>query len=85
MAKSAGATTLPPQIGPRALSREQAAEYVGIGATKFDALVADGRMPPPKRIDGRAVWDIRQLDRAFDRLPGGAADERSGDPIDRLR
>ena len=27
-------------------------------------------MPTPKRIDGRKVWDIRDLDVAFDALPG---------------
>jgi hypothetical protein len=28
-------------------------------------MVADGRMPKPKRIDGRVVWDRLQLDLAF--------------------
>jgi predicted DNA-binding transcriptional regulator AlpA len=53
----------------RGLSREEAAMYVGIGSTKFDAMVADGRMPKPKRIDGRKLWDVRKLDMAFDALP----------------
>lgn len=53
----------------RGLSRIEAAIYVGIGLTKFDELVADGRMPKPKRIDGRKIWDIRALDMAFDALP----------------
>jgi hypothetical protein len=44
--------------------------YVGISPSKFDELVADGRMPQPRRIDGRKVWDIRALDLAFDELPG---------------
>jgi len=35
-------------------------------------MVKDGRMPLPKRINSRTVWDIRAVDRAFDRLPGGA-------------
>ena len=43
--------------------------YVGVSATKFDELVADGRMPKPKQIDGRKVWDVRKLDLAFDALP----------------
>ena len=54
----------------RGLSREEAAMYIGISPTKFDALVGDGRMPGPKRIDGRKVWDVRALDAAFDHLPG---------------
>ncbi len=56
----------------RGLSRGEPAEYIGVGASKFDALVADRRMPAPKRIDGRRVWDRRQLDRAFDQLASGA-------------
>ena len=55
----------------RGLNRVEAAAYVGVGATKFDEMVSDGRMPKPKRIDGRTVWDVRALDSAFDDLPGG--------------
>lgn len=53
----------------RGLSRDEAAMYVGVSASKFDELVSDGRMPPPRRIDGRKVWDIRSLDLYFDALP----------------
>lgn len=53
----------------RGLSREEAAMYVGVGSTKFDAMVLDGRMPKPKRVDGRKLWDVRSLDLAFDALP----------------
>lgn len=56
-------------IPRRGLAREEAAMYVGVGATKFDELVSDGRMPKPKRIDGRKVWDVRRLDVAFEALP----------------
>jgi predicted DNA-binding transcriptional regulator AlpA len=52
----------------RGLSREEAAMYVGISPSKFDELVADGRMPEPVKIDSRKVWDIRHLDLAFDTL-----------------
>ena len=52
----------------RGLSRTEAATYVGISPTKFDELVADGRMPGPVRIDSRKLWDIRNLDLAFDAL-----------------
>ncbi|TDR33716.1 helix-turn-helix transcriptional regulator [Aquamicrobium defluvii] len=54
---------------PRGLSREEAARYVGVGATKFDEMVKDGRMPKPKRVDGRVVWDRAALDLAFTDLP----------------
>ncbi len=53
----------------RGLNRDEAAAYIGISTTKFLAMVADGRMPRPKQIDARRVWDIRRLDAAFDDLP----------------
>jgi predicted DNA-binding transcriptional regulator AlpA len=53
----------------RGLSRVEAAIYIGISPSKFDGLVADRRMPRPVKIDGRKVWDIRDLDLAFDALP----------------
>lgn len=53
---------------PRGMNRETAARYVGLGTTKFDQMVIDGRMPKPKRIDGRVVWDRLLLDSAFDDL-----------------
>jgi excisionase family DNA binding protein len=56
-------------IPRRGLSRDEAAMYVGISATKFDELVHDGRMPGPRRIDGRKLWDVYALDVAFDSLP----------------
>jgi hypothetical protein len=34
-------------------------------------MVRDGRMPKPKRIDARNVWDVRELDIAFTALPSG--------------
>ena len=54
---------------PRGLKREYAARYVGVGPTKFDEMVKDGRMPAPKRVDGRTIWDRFGLDLAFDDLP----------------
>lgn len=61
--------SLPHSLPPRGISRLAAAEYVGISPTKFDAMVDDGRMPKPKRADGRKLWDVRALDLAFDGLP----------------
>jgi predicted DNA-binding transcriptional regulator AlpA len=59
---------LPLSLAPRGLARVQAAEYIGVGVTKFDEMVTDGRMPRPKRIDGRLVWDRIKLDEAFETL-----------------
>ena len=61
----------------RGLSRVQAAEYVGVSASKFDQLVRDRRMPAPKRIDGRRVWDVRALDVSFEALPSEGDDDDS--------
>lgn len=65
----------------RGLCHEEAARYVGLGTTKFDELVKDGRMPRPVRIDGRLVWDIRRLDAAFDAL----SDTPEADPYAEVR
>ena len=59
---------LPTSLAPRGLSRVQAAEYIGVGVTKFDEMVKDGRMPKAKQIDGRIVWDRVLLDEAFEAL-----------------
>lgn len=66
---------LPPSLPPRGLSREAAAQYVGIGVGMFDRLVKGGRMPRPISIGGRKVWDRCALDRAFDALGGTVAAE----------
>lgn len=68
---------------PRGMSRDEAARYVGVGNTKFDEMVADRRMPRPKRVDGRVIWDRLRLDAAFTDLPD---DERVNplNPLDRM-
>jgi predicted DNA-binding transcriptional regulator AlpA len=59
---------LPANLPPRGLSREESAGYVGVGVTKFDEMVRDGRMPRPKHVDGRVIWDRHKLDRSFEML-----------------
>lgn len=73
--------TLPPNLPPRGLSRTEAAAYVGVSATKFDQMILDRRMPRPKRVDGRVIWDRTALDRAFDALPddGGQVSDNPWD------
>lgn len=75
MTKSAAIAAKLPHAPRRGLSRIEAAIYVGIGLTKFDEMVTDGRMPGARLIDGRKVWDIRRLDMAFEALPGDAIEE----------
>jgi predicted DNA-binding transcriptional regulator AlpA len=65
---------------PRGVSREEAARWIGVGATKFDEMVSDGRMPRPKRIDGRVVWDRIKVDAAFSDLP----EDSRANPLDQL-
>jgi len=60
---------LPPSLPPRGLCRVQAAQYVGVSPSTFDRMVDDGRMPRPKRINARTVWDLKKLDIAFEALP----------------
>lgn len=60
---------LPPTLAPRGLSRDEAAAYIGVGATLFDEMVADGRMPHPKVVGARRVWDRHALDNHFAALP----------------
>jgi len=54
----------------RGLGRVDAASYVGIGVTMYDQLVREGKFPQPVHIRGRLVWDVRELDLAFERLFG---------------
>lgn len=65
------AEILPISLPPRGLSRVEAAAYIGISATLFDALVKDGRMPAPKRINNRKIWDRKKLDQSFELIPDG--------------
>lgn len=71
-------------IPRRGLSRIEAAMYLGISPTKFDALVVDGRMPRPRVIDSRKVWDVQELDAAFDDLPHDAPAVVSNSWADRI-
>lgn len=75
-------SALPPSLAPRGLSRPQAAEYIGVGCSKFDEMVQDGRMPKPKRIDSRCVWDRVKLDEAFAALDG--SEVAPSNPLDEL-
>ena len=74
-------SALPPSLAPRGLSRAQAAAYCGIGCSLFDEMVADGRMPKPKRINSRRVWDRTDIDSAFAALPSDGEDERAADDV----
>jgi predicted DNA-binding transcriptional regulator AlpA len=54
---------------PLGLNRLQSASHIGVGTTKFDEMVDDGRMPKPRKIDARSVWDRIEVEMAFRELP----------------
>lgn len=70
---------LPLSLAPRGLSRAQAAAYVGVSSSLFDMLIKDGRMPGPKRINSRVIWDRLKLDAAFEALADTDADPAGGE------
>lgn len=72
-------------IDPRGLNREVAASYIGIGTTLFDTLVTEGRMPKPKLINSRKVWDRQELDIAFNKLPNEYEPDDEANPFDGVR
>jgi predicted DNA-binding transcriptional regulator AlpA len=62
----------------RGLGREEAAVYVGVSPSYFDGLVEQRIMPQPRLLGSRIVWDIDELDLAFQRLP------RKGEALPKL-
>lgn len=72
--------SLPRSLPPIGLSREMAADFICVSPSKFDQMVADCRMPKPKKIDARRVWDRNKVERAFLALPSdGDEDEEVND------
>jgi len=58
-------TPTPAKLGYR---KPDAAEFLGLSVSKFDEMVKDGRLPQPFSIDGCKVWDVYDLDAAFEAL-----------------
>jgi predicted DNA-binding transcriptional regulator AlpA len=56
---------LPIVIG---LGELEAAAAIGISASKFRQLVSQKRMPSPRRLDGRKIWDVDELRDAYKEL-----------------
>ena len=78
----AQANTLPPSLPPRGLSRVEAAAFIGVSPSMFDQMVKDGRMPGPKRIGSRVVWDRLKVESYFAALPDEDGDQEN--PFDRI-
>lgn len=51
------------------LQEAEAAAAVGIGTTKFRELVEAGRMPKPRLLDHRLLYDVDELRAAFKAIP----------------
>lgn len=64
---------------PIGLAREEAAAFVGVSPTTFDRMIADGLMPPARRIYARKVWDADECAQWFRRLPYDATSEHASD------
>ncbi|MFT0892924.1 helix-turn-helix transcriptional regulator [Pseudochelatococcus sp. G4_1912] len=69
----------------RGLGEPEAALYLGLGSSKFRQLVNEGRMPRPRLIDSRRIWDVDDLDAAFRGLPiEGDSGHEDDDPWSRV-
>ena len=64
---------------PRGLNRAQAASYIGVSPGTFDRLVAEGKMPTPKRVGARVLFDREAIDLAFSVLGEDSADRNDWD------
>jgi hypothetical protein len=56
-----------------------------VSPSKFDQLVAAGKLPRPIKFDGCVIWDIRRLDQVFDELMTEDAVNPWDDSIDSLQ
>jgi predicted DNA-binding transcriptional regulator AlpA len=57
------------------LGEPEAAAAIGISVSKFRTLVNGKRMPSPRRLDGRNIWDVDELRAAFKALPHSDEEE----------
>jgi hypothetical protein len=60
---------------PFGMNRAVASEYAGFSAGHFDKMVADGKMPGPRREGSRLVWLRDELEAALRALPSEGNDE----------
>lgn len=67
--------TLPVVFG---LGESEAAAAIGVCATTFRTLVDEGKMPTPRKIGERKVYDVDELRAAFKSLPVDGPKESTG-------
>jgi predicted DNA-binding transcriptional regulator AlpA len=51
---------------PRLMRAPRAAAYLDMGERTFLRLVAEGKLPKPKRFDGVVAWDRYHLDASIE-------------------
>lgn len=56
----------------RGLRASDAARYMGMSESKFLEMASEGRICGGFKIDRMTLWDIRDLDIAFDELKNGS-------------
>lgn len=69
-----------------AFSREEAAACLGISRNLFNAMVSDGRMPAPRVVNDRRLWDVEEVKAAFRAIPrkGETASTPPSNPWDEV-
>lgn len=67
-----------PQHPPAGLSREEAAVYIGVSLSTFDALVRDGVLPKPLPLGRlrRCIWFVEALNERLRQLSGMTLEAR---------
>ncbi|RWN61444.1 MAG: hypothetical protein EOR99_31015 [Mesorhizobium sp.] len=60
---------LPDSLRPVGINRDQPAALIGIGPSLFDRLIIARKMPEPRPIAGRLIWDVEEVAAAFRALP----------------
>jgi hypothetical protein len=74
----------------RGLDESEAAIYLSLSPSFFRKLVTEGRMPRPRLVGVRRIWDVEELDLAFKALPREGGDSepafaaKDGNPWDDL-
>jgi hypothetical protein len=61
----------------RGLDENEAAIYLSLSPSFFRKLVGQGRMPRPRLVGERRIWDVEELDLAFKALPREGGEHKS--------
>jgi hypothetical protein len=61
--------TLPQGLRPATLPDAESAAYIGVSLNKFRKMREHGLMPKPRKVDGRNLNIVAELDKAIVALP----------------